>query len=144
MDVAASDTPSHQRDWSAADAFLGVMTLVAVQDVRTAETRMRAVHEFAERSPFLRKYGEQGLPHLQSNVVKCIDAAGCHALERACSALPAEMRESVYAACLDILAASGVLSDQDRVLTNRLRVLLQIEPVLARQIETVLLLKNRF
>ena len=144
MDVAVSDTPSPQRDWSAADAFLGVMTLVAVQDIRTAETRMRAVHEFAGRSPFLRKCSDKGLPHLQSGVVKRIDAAGCHALEQACVALPAEMRESVYAACIDILGASGLLSDQDRILANRLRVLLKMEPVLAQQIETVLLLKNRF
>jgi hypothetical protein len=142
MSNVASKT--RQQGWSAAEAFVGVMTLAAVHDVQEAEHRMRAVHEFAERSPFLSEHKKHGLLSLRSEVAKRIDAAGCDALEEACAALPAEMRASTYAACVDVLSANGALPAKDRVLVDRLRAILQIEVGLAQQIEKVLLLKNRF
>jgi hypothetical protein len=134
--------------WSAHEAFLGVPTMIAVCDGQHAARRLRAVHDFAARSPFLATLGEQGLVQLHADVVKRIGEAkqqgGCDALEQACAILPSEMQASVYAACVDILGAYGNLSEADRGVLDRLRNLLNIDAGLALQIETVLLLKNRF
>ena len=148
MNAALAQPQVNRSDWSAQEAFLGILTLVAVCDGQRAAKRLCAVHDFAERSPFLTALGEKRLVQLHGDVVKRIGEAKCDAerdvLEEACANLPAEMRPSIYAACVDILGADGILNTQERELLDRLQNLLLIEPASASQIETVILLKNRF
>ena len=133
-----------QGAWSVPEAFLGVLTLAGVWDGQHASARLAAVHAFAKRSPFLATLGEAGLNQLQEKVVERIGESSGDPLSRACAALPREMGASIYAACVDILASTGELSESDRTLMAELRSLLRIEAGLAEQIETVAQLKNRY
>lgn len=144
MPAQLSKPKREHAHWSDQEAFLGVMTLMAVWEAHGATSRLRAVHAFAERSPFLSALGEKGLVQLHDDVVKRMGEAECDALEQACAQLPSDMGASVYAACVDVLGAPGTLSDVDRGMLERLRALLSVDAALARQIETVLLLKNRY
>jgi hypothetical protein len=130
--------------WTAFEAFLGVLTIVAVSSVGEAANRLRTLHGFAQRSPFLQILSEQGLVRLHVDVAERIYEAGCNALEQACAFLPEEMRSSTYAACFDLLSEKGELSGPDRAMASRLRALLRIDDALAPQIASVMLLKNRF
>lgn len=144
MKPALVEAKAARAHWSAEEAFLGILTLAAVCDGQKASRRLCAVHDFAERSPFLAALGERALIQLQGDVVKRIGEAKSDPLEQACGVLPAEMRPSIYAACVDILCADGLVADRERELLDRLQKLLVIDSVSASQIEAVILLKNRF
>jgi hypothetical protein len=144
MTSLASHPITPATKWTAFEAFLGVLTIVAVSDVGQAVNRLHALHAFAQRSPFLQVLGEQGLVRLHGDVAHRIDEAGCNALQQACVFLPEEMRASTYAACFDLLAEKGDLSEPDRVLASRLRGLLRLDDGQAKTIASVLLLKNQF
>lgn len=144
MNAIASQMRPRGAHWNVPEAFVGVLTIVAVSNTKDAAPRLRAVHAFVQRSPFLAGLGEQGLVQIHADAVNRIAEAGGAALEQACAVLPSQMRSSMYAACFDILARSGVLSARDRELANLLAGLLHIEAGLAQNIENVLLVKNRF
>ena len=145
MNAPVSETlPKSHAHWSAHEAFLGILTLVAVWDGHKATSRLRGVRAFAERSPFLSALGEKRQIQLQSDVVMRMGECEGEALDQVCAILPPEMHASMYAACADILGAAGVFSKDDRALLDQLRTLLGIEPQQAEEIEAVLLLKNRF
>lgn len=130
--------------WSPAEAFLGILTLIAVWDGQKAAQRLEAVHFHACRSLFLRPFGEKGRIQLHQKVVERMGAAHDEALSEACAALPPTMGASVYATCIDVLSAAGALSESDRSIIAQLRPLLHVDEMLAAQIETIILLKNRY
>jgi hypothetical protein len=144
MNAIASQMRPQGAHWTLPEAFVAIPTIVAVSNTKESAMRLRAVHAFVQRSPFLAGLGEQGLVQIHADAVNRIAEGGGNALEQACTALPSQMRSSMYAACFDILCRGGVLSPRDRELANLLAELLHIEAGLAQNIENVLLVKNRF
>lgn len=140
----ALKTAAPKASWTQAEAFLGLLTLVAVCDGQKAANRLETVHALAKRSPFLKPLGEKGVIRLHSDVVERIGAAGPNAFEEACAALPAHMRESLYAQCMDVLAMTAPPSTEDQNLVSELRRLLSIEATRAQEIESVIFLKNQY
>jgi hypothetical protein len=128
--------------WSQPEAFLGVLLLVAVSDVQKHTTRLRAVEEYARRSPLLRPLGEKGRSALHCSAAHHLGAED--ALTQACAVVAPAMGPSLYAQALDLIIEAEAPSVQEEALMARLAALLHVDAVTAARIREIITLKNKY
>lgn len=128
--------------WSQPEAFLGVLLLVAVSDVQKHGSRLRAVEEYARRSPFLRPLGEQGRAALHCSAARHLGIED--ALAKACATVAPAMAPSLYAQALDLILEAEAPSAQEEALMARLATLLHVDAAASAQIRAIITLKNKY
>jgi uncharacterized tellurite resistance protein B-like protein len=65
-------------------------------------------------------------------------------LEEACKSLPADMRLTVFAHCVDIVLSDGTLAGVEADFLNQITALLGLEAEEAKRVMEILLIKNRY
>ena len=65
-------------------------------------------------------------------------------LQEACECLPVDMRLPLFAHCVDIVLADGLLLPIEMDLLNRIMTFLAIDPAEGKRVLEVMLIQNRF
>jgi uncharacterized tellurite resistance protein B-like protein len=138
-----SEFPGHQSDWSIPEAFLCLVLSAAFADGRVAEQEQEELRALARRSRILKSLDPNELAEVNRTVVRRrADRPGW--LAEAAGALPRDMRLSVFAHCLDITLADGVLVTAEADYLEELVTHLELRRDDAEAIIRVLSMKNRY
>ena len=138
-----SEFPDHQNDWSIPEAFLCLILSAAFADGKVAEQEQEEIRALARRSRTLKNLDQNELAQMNRVVLKR-RADRPDWLAEACEALPKDMHLAVFAHCLDIALADGVLVSAEAEFLEKLISTLQVNPDEAKLITKVVSLKNRF
>lgn len=138
-----SEFPDHQNDWSIPEAFLCLLLSAAFADGKVVEQEQEEIRALAHRSRTLKNLDQNELAQMNKVVLKRrTDRPDW--LEEACEALPRDMHLAVFAHCLDISLADGVLVSAEAEFLEKLISTLQIDTEDAKLVTKVVSLKNRF
>ncbi|HPE48203.1 MAG TPA: tellurite resistance TerB family protein [Hyphomonas sp.] len=135
--------PDHKSDWTIPEAFLCLILSAAFADGRVAQQELEEIRALAHRSRTLKNLDENELAHA-NNVVLKRRADRPEWLSEACETLPTDMRLSVFAHCLDISLADGVIVQAEADFLEQLIKELRINREDARLITKVISLKHRY
>lgn len=138
-----SEFPNHRNDWTIEEAFLCLILSAAFADGRVVEEEQEEIRALAHRSRTLKNMSLNDLAEANRTVLKRRTERS-EWLQEACEALPADMHLAVFAHCLDIALADGVLVQAEAEFLESLIQNLSINPEDARMITKVVSLKNRF
>ena len=138
-----SEFPNHHNDWSIQEAFLCLILSTAFADGRVVEEEQEEIRALAHRSRTLKNMAPNELAQA-NRVVLQRRADRSDWLREACEALPGDMHLAVFAHCLDIALADGVLAQAEAEFLESLIQHLTIKPEDARLITKVVSLKNRY
>jgi uncharacterized tellurite resistance protein B-like protein len=143
MQELVTEFPDHPNDWSIPEAFLCLILSSAFADGRIAEQEQDEIRALSRRSRTLKNLDQNELAQVNRIVLKR-RADRPDWLEEACEALPKDMHLAVFAHCLDITLADGVLVSAEAEFLEKLIGLLNISEEEAKLITKVISLKNRF
>jgi uncharacterized tellurite resistance protein B-like protein len=143
MQELVTEFPDHPNDWSIPEAFLCLILSAAFADGRIAEQEQEEIRALSRRSRTLKNLDQNELAQVNRIVLKR-RADRPDWLAEACEALPKDMHLAVFAHCLDIALADGVLVPAEAEFLEKLIGLLTITEEEAKLITKVISLKNRF
>ena len=143
MQELVSEFPNHPSDWTIPEAFLCLILSAAYADGRIAEQEQEEIRALSRRSRTLKNLDQNELAQANRVVLKRREDRPDW-LEEACEALPKDMHLAVFAHCLDISLADGVLVSAEAEFLEKLISLLTITQEEAKLITKVISLKNRF
>ena len=143
MQELVTEFPDHPNDWSIPEAFLCLILSSAFADGRIAEQEQEEIRALSRRSLTLKNLDQNELAQVNRVVLKR-RADRPDWLAEACEALPKDMHLAVFAHCLDITLADGVLVPAEAEFLEKLIGLLTITEEEAKLITKVISLKNRF
>ena len=143
MQELVTEFPDHPNDWSIPEAFLCLILSAAFADGRIAEQEQEEIRALSHRSRTLKNLDQNELAQVNRIVLKR-RADRPDWLAEACEALPKDMHLAVFAHCLDIALADGVLVPSEAEFLEKLIGLLTITEEEAKLITKVISLKNRF
>ena len=138
-----SEFPDHASDWTIPEAFLCLILSAAFADGRMAEQEQEEIRALARRSRTLKNLDQNELAQVNRVVLKR-RADRPDWMSEACEALPKDMHLAVFAHCLDISLADGVLVSAEAEYLENLIGLLNISQDEAKLITRVISLKNRY
>jgi uncharacterized tellurite resistance protein B-like protein len=108
-----------------------------------AREEQEEVKALLMRSRALKSLNQSQLAQANAVIQKRL-AERKNGLEEACSALPSDMRLSVFAHCVDIILSDGNLVAVEADFLNRITTMLELQAEDAKRVMEVLLIKNRF
>ncbi|MEE2920165.1 TerB family tellurite resistance protein [Hyphomonas sp.] len=138
-----SEFPDHQNDWSIPEAFLCLILSAAYADGTVAAQEQEEIRALAHRSRTLKHLDENELAQMNQIVLKR-RADRPDWLGEVCEALPRDMHLAVFAHCLDISLADGVLVAAEADFLEKLILTLNLDRDEARTVTWVMSQKNRF
>ncbi|MBI1361026.1 MAG: hypothetical protein GC155_12175 [Alphaproteobacteria bacterium] len=130
-------------DWTVAEAFLCLLLAAASSDGVVAQEEQAEIRALTRRSRALKSVSEQQLAQANSVVVERLNSRP-NGLQEACDSLPMDMRLPVFAHCVDIILADGVLLPVEAEFLNKITAYLGLDPSDSKRVMEVLLVKNRF
>lgn len=135
--------PDHQYDWTIPEAFLCLILSAAFADGRVVEQEQEEIRALAHRSRTLKNLDQNELAQMNRTVLKRRQDRP-NWLAEACETLPKDMHLAMFAHCLDIALADGVLVNAEAEFLEQLISTLHINPEDAKLVTKVVSLKNRF
>lgn len=130
-------------DWSVPEAFLCLLLSAAMSDGHMAVEEQAEIETLSRRSRALKPYSVSQLATVNANISLRLRTRP-EGLREACESLPTDMRLPLFAHCVDIVLADGVLLPVEVDFLNRVMKHLSIDPAEGRRVMEVLLIKNRF
>ncbi len=138
-----AEFPNHHNDWTIQEAFLCLILSTAFADGRVVEEEQEEIRALAHRSRTLKNMTLNELAEANRVVLRRRAERSDWLLE-VCEALPRDMHLAVFAHCLDIALADGVLVQAEAEFLETLIENLSITPEDAGLITKVVSLKNRY
>ena len=143
MQQLVTEFPDHPNDWSIPEAFLCLILSTAFADGRIAEQEQEEIRALSHRSRTLKNLDQNELAQV-NRIVLQRRSDRPDWLAEACEALPKDMHLAVFAHCLDIALADGVLVSTEAEFLEKLIGYLSITEEEAKLITKVISLKNRY
>lgn len=130
-------------DWTLQQAFMCLLLSAAAADGSVAPEEQYEIFALARRARTLKALDATKLAQVNSEVKQRLRDRP-DGLKEACEALPSDMRPSVFAHCVDMVLADGVLMQLESDYLNKIAGYMKLDGELAKRIAEVILLKNRF
>jgi uncharacterized tellurite resistance protein B-like protein len=130
-------------DWAIPEAYLCLLLSAAVADGMISHEEQSEVQSIAQRSRVLKALDAGQLAQTNRVVTQRMSERPL-GLQEACQALPAEMRLTLLAHCIDIVLADGALGRTEADFLNTLTGYLEVPTETAKRIMEVMLIKNQF
>lgn len=143
IDKLADKFRQQNTGWSIPEAFLGLLYVTASVDGDFGAQEVEAIRAVVSRSRAMGAVSPQDLAKADL-VVRDRLKTRPNALQEACATLPADMRLSVFAHCVDIILADGQLLKTEADFTHKLAASLEIDMDAAKRVMEVLLLKAQY
>lgn len=141
--LAADFSKNRNTDWTVGEAFLCILLCAVSADGVYAREEQEEVKALLMRSRVLKAMNPSQLAQANAVIAKRL-AERKDGLEEACTALPADMRLSVFSHCVDLVLSDGNLVAVEADFLNRVTALLELQPDEAKGVMEVLLIKNRY
>lgn len=130
-------------DWSIPEAFLCLLLSAAIADGRMSVEEQAEIQTLTRRSRALKIYSETQLASINAAINLRLGNRP-DGLREACESLPTDMRLPLFAHCVDIVLADGVLLPIEVDFLNRIMTYLGVDPAEGRRVMEVMLIKSRF
>lgn len=138
-----TEFPAGQTDWSIPEAYLCLVLSAALADGRVVEQEAEELKSLSHRSRILKSMDANELAALNQLVVKRRNDRPDW-LGEACRTLPKDMHLPVFAHCLDLCLSDGALVQAEADFLEALIDGFSISAEDARQVTSVLSMKNRY
>ncbi len=136
------DAPAAE-GWTIPEAFITILLAAVTCDGELATTEHEELLALVHRSRALKSLSTDQLSALNVKAMSRLrDQSG--ALADACTALPEDMRPSVFAHALDLVLADGELTTDEADFLNTIILSLKLSREDVANISDVIVLKNRF
>ena len=130
-------------DWSIPEAFLCVLLSAAIADGHLSVEEQAEIEALSRRSRALKSIKPSELAAANATINLRLRSRP-DGLREACESLPPDMRLPLFAHCVDIVLADGLLLPIEIEFLNRIMTFLGIDPPEGKRVMEVLLIKNRF
>ena len=130
-------------DWTVPEAFLCLLLSAAIADGRLAPEELAEIEALSRRSRALKSVDASELASVNATISERIRIRP-EGLQEACECLPVDMRLPLFAHCVDIVLADGLLLPIEMDFLNRIMTFLAIDPAEGKRVLEVMLIKNRF
>ncbi len=130
-------------DWSIPEAYMCLILAAAFSDGELAAEEKQEIAALVMRSRTMKTLSQTDLAKVNATVNERLKTRQ-NGLEEACNSLPADMRLSVFAHCVDIVLADGELRQSEADFLNKVTTLLRLDAEKAKQVLTVVMLKNSY
>ena len=130
-------------DWSIPEAYMAIILSAAFADGELAPEERQEIAALVMRSRTMKRLDQAELAKVNAIVNERLKARP-EGLKEACNSLPSDMRLSVFAHCVDIVLADGELRQAEADFLNQVTALMHLEADKAKQVLTVIMLKNRY
>ncbi len=130
-------------DWSIPEAFLCVLLSAAIADGHLSIEEQAEIEALSRRSRALKSISPSQLAAANATINLRLKSRP-NGLREACESLPTDMRLPLFAHCVDIVLADGLLLPLEVEFLNRIIMFLGIDPSEGKRVMEVLLIKNRF
>lgn len=130
-------------DWSIPEAFLCLLLAAAMSDGNMSIEEQSEIEALSRRSRALKSIDSAQLAAANAKVRERLKTRP-EGLREACETLPTDMRLPLFAHCVDIVLADGLLLPVEVEFLNHIMSLLGIDPADGKRVMEVLLIKNRF
>ena len=130
-------------DWTAPEAFLCLVLSAANADGHISPEELAEIEALSRRSRALKQLDGSQLAAANATVSQRLKTRP-EGLREACECLPQDMRLPVFAHCVDIVLADGILLPIEMEFLNRIMGFLGVDPGESKRVLEVLLIKNRF
>jgi uncharacterized tellurite resistance protein B-like protein len=132
-----------EEPFPAEESVIAILFLAVTADGSIAPEEEELVIASSNRMRLLRDQGINGFNRSVDNVRKTIESAGRDAtFARAIAGLPAELRETVYALCADVVYAQGNATPEETAFLRQFQEAAHIPDDLATKVIEVMRLKN--
>ena len=130
-------------DWSIPEAFLCLLLSAAISDGHLSIEEQTEIEALSRRSRTLKSITPSQLAAANTTINRRLMSRP-NGLQEACETLPQDMRLPLFAHCVDIVLADGLLLPIEMEFLNRIMTFLGIDPPEGKRVMEVLLIKNRF
>ncbi|MGB3624768.1 MAG: tellurite resistance TerB family protein [Henriciella sp.] len=132
-----------ESDWTIPEAFLCLLLEAAFADGSLAPEEREEIAALVHRSRTMKRLSPQQMAAVNQTVNERMRERK-EGLREACTALPHDMRLSVFAHCVDIVLADRQLRESEEDFLVRITDLMQLDAEMASVIRRVMLIKNRY
>lgn len=132
-----------ESDWTIPEAFLCLLLEAAFADGSLAPEEREEIAALVHRSRTMKRLSPQQMAAVNQTVNERMRERK-EGLREACTALPHDMRLSVFAHCVDIVLADRQLRETEEDFLNRITEMMQLDTEMAMAIRRVMLIKNRY
>jgi len=126
------------------EAFAAILLAAAAADGNISEEEAESVISMSNRLQLFKNQSATDYNAMMGKLIGIHRTRGAALLvQTACSALPIDLRESVFAVTVDLLFADGTVAPEERKLLEGLQQVLEIPESQATKIVEVMITKNR-
>jgi hypothetical protein len=126
------------------EGFAGILLGASACDGHIADEEVQSLFTMLSRMRMYQRYSDKHWQTLMNRLLGHLKRRGVDdLLDKAAEALPAELRETVFANACDIVLADGVVEDDEKVFMQQLQTKLGIPDSSAQTIAQVMVIKNK-
>lgn len=127
-----------------AEAFAGVAFAAIAADREIKDIERFYIQATFSRMRLFQNWTVGRYKALFEKLQKMLDIQGIESLlEQSLDLLPANLYQPVYAVCVDLMLADGIVNNEEKDFLDDLQEKLGIDPKLTMQITNVICIKNR-
>lgn len=130
-------------DWTIPESYMCLILSAAFADGDLAPEEKQEIAALVMRSRTMKRLTPTELANVNASVNERLKTRP-NGLQEACQSLPTDMRLSIFAHCVDIVLADGELRQAEADFLNRITSMMHLDADRAKQILTVVMLKNRY
>lgn len=130
-------------DWAIPEAVMCLLLSSAVADGTFSAEEQAELTALAKRARTLKGLDNNKLAQINSLVRQRLEQRP-EGVREACEALPGDMRLSIFAHCVDICLADGVLQQPETDFLNKIAAHMKLSREDATNVLSVMLTKNRY
>jgi uncharacterized tellurite resistance protein B-like protein len=131
-----------EEPWTAAEAFLGIITAAAAADGHLSPEESEQILNTIHRSKLFKNVNGDELRKINNTVADRIEKRKTRAVGEACAALPENLRLACFAHAVDIVLSDGTCVEAEAEFLDHLMEQLSIKQEDAEKIAHVLDMKN--
>lgn len=143
-DNALKREPEPSLVLSCADAMAAVLVGSVAADGLLREEESTRLNEALAATRWVRGAGDERVDDVRDRCLELITRCGLRSVLSACaSAIPPDLRPTMFALAADLVLADGRLGDRENTFLGTLQNVMGIDDELTRKIVDVMLIKNR-
>jgi hypothetical protein len=144
IDKALQQAPPSAPPLTPQEAIASVLVAAVTIDGMVNQEEAVRIGGVLGTAPLLRQAGNGSTERLAGRAIALLADHGVPSiLAAAATAVPADLRPTVFALATDLALADGRIGDREKAFVDQLQIVLQVDDATALKIIEVLLIKNR-
>lgn len=146
VDVFGNVDDQAPNDWTQPEAFLAILVAAMRADNEVVWQEKEYIQALVRRSKTMREYinAPEALTAINLSVEERMKSRPDNYLGEACRAMPRDSHKAMFAHCVDVVFADGVLDDKERDFLDKLLAEMTLTAEDAKKIVDVIYEKSRY